>query len=460
MRIPNLITLLLACMLIACGRDFDEKEDSKEPPRNSENERTVSDSVRNFALTQSVECEDEIFCNAAVAKVIILDRGNIKYCTGVLVKEDILLTSSSCLSKSLRFPKVSCANTVISVLPGDTFRKQETIFCEEVIAASAVRDDIDPALRSSDYAFIKLKKKSSRKPIKVSKEGIVNNTSYTIWKADYENNRRSVLRSKVCTPFYNSYANPFSIKETSPLVTMRDCGFDEGSIGAPIIDIKGEVVGVVAGPLDKGVEGYVTSFLIEEMANIVHVSNLHCAYLPWENITPDFDLECSKDTSVLTLDRKRADILTNIDVHHKNFRDLQAELEVYEKYFLWDVIFRRKKNGFDFELDMGRPKCFQEIRSWIGEYTRWRGRVRTYAEIDVTLPHYELKTKLNRILKPISEIKDLGEKEFFITFNPASAYFQDNTYVSITREILGRSTKSEYESITNECESFEEQIDF
>lgn len=455
MHITNSIAILSFLLFMACGRNFEEGDKKKDPPRNSENERRVSDSVRNFALTQSVECEDEIFCNTAVAKVIVLDRGDIKYCTGVLVKEDILLTSSSCLAKSLRFPKVSCTNSIISVFPGDTFRKQETVFCDEVISASNIRDDLDPALRSSDYAFIKLKNKVTRKPVTVSKLGIDRNASYTIWKADYETNRVGVIRSKVCIPFYDSYANPFSSRKTSPLVTMRDCGFEEGSLGAPIINLKGEVVGVVAGSLDKSVEGYASSFLIEELADIMHVSNLHCSYLPWENISPDFDLECSKDTSVLSLDRKRSSILTNVEIHRRNFNNIQSELEVYEKYFIYDIIFRRMKNGFDFELDMGRPKCFQNIRDWIGEFTRWRGRVRTYAEISTTLPRYELKTKLNRILKPISEINDLGEKEFTVEFNPASSLFETNTYVTITRDVLGRTIRSEFENITDTCEAIE-----
>lgn len=453
MRLLNLIPLLLGLSLVvSCGRDFGEKDKKDRGPRDSENQRNVSDSVRNFALTQSIQCEDDIFCNPAVAKLVVLDRGNIKYCTGVLVKEDILLTSSSCLAKFMRFPKVSCANSAIVVFPGDTLRKQETVFCEETISASAVKDIDDPALRKADYAFLKLKSKVNRKPLEISKNGIQRNSPYTIWKSDFENTRVSVLRSQACLPFYDSYANPFSTKVTSPLVTMRDCNYEEGNLGAPITNIKGEVIGIVSGTLDKAVEGYASTFLIEELADIIHVNNMHCAYLPWENISPDFDLECSKDTSVLSLDRKRAATLKKIEIHRDNFYSIQSELEVYEKYFVWDIIFRRKKNGFDFEMDMGRPKCFDQINTWISEYTRWRGRVRTYAALDIKLPKYEIKTKLNRLLKPVSQIKDLGEKKFFVEFNPASAFFNDETYVTVTRKVLDREIKSEFENITNFCE--------
>lgn len=455
MRVLNLFTLFLSISIaMSCGRGFEEKEKKDSDNSTSRNQRNVSQSVRNFAQTQSIVCEDEIFCNSSVAKIIILDRGNINYCTGVLVKEDILLTSSSCLAKFMRFPKVNCANSAIVVFPGDTFRKQETVFCDETISASAVRSEDDPALRKADYAFLRLKSKVNRKPLKISKNGIQRNETYTIWKSDFENNRRSVLRSQACISFFDSYANPFSYKSTSPLITMRDCGFDEGSLGAPIINIRGEVLGVVAGTLDKSVEGYASTFLIEELAGIVHVNNLHCAYLPWENISPDFDLECSKDTSILNLDRKRSEILRQIDIHKDSFYHIQSELEVYEKYFVWDIIFRRKRNGFDFEIDMTKPKCFDQINSWIGEFSRWRGRVRTYASTTVKLPKYEIKTKLNRLLKPISKIEDLGEKEFFIEFNPASAFFDNETYVTVTREVFGREIKSEFEQIGNECGNY------
>jgi len=443
---------LFFCLIssLGCGRDLKE-EKNKNEPRDINNERQVSNATRDFIRTQSIECEDDIFCNPSVGKIVIIDRGELKYCTGTLVKDDMVMTSSSCLIKSLRFPKIGCANSAVIIFPGDTFRESESSFCDEVIQASSIRDDLDPALRKNDVAYIRLRSRIERRPLKISRDGFVKNNSYTIWKSDFENTRRSVLKSRPCFPFHNSYANPFSRKHTSPIVTLFDCQFEDGNLGAPLINIKGEVVGVVSGEVDKSVQNYASEFLIEEMAPILNVSNLHCAYFPWDQITPDFDLECSKNINITALDRKRASILSDAQVHYDNMIKIKKEVEVYERYFLWNAIFRQSKSGHTFEIDMGRPRCFKRISEWIGEFTRWRGRVRNYANRIIKLPFYKISTKLNRLLFPVSEVQDLGEKEFEVEFNPADAFFGQSTYVDITREVFGAQSTLDFEDITNVC---------
>jgi V8-like Glu-specific endopeptidase len=451
-KITQLSLALLVILNFSCGRDIKDKKKVSNNERDINNQRTVNQATRDFIKTQSIVCEDDIFCNASIGKLIVIDRGELKYCTATLVSPDTVMTSSSCLTRSMRFAGVGCANSAVVVFPGDSFRTPTSSFCKEIIQASKVNDSSDPALRKSDIAFIRLEKEIDRKPLKLARKGFNERLTYTIWKSDFENTRRAILRSRPCIPFFNSYANPFSEKKYSPIITVFDCKFEDGNLGAPLMNIRGEVVGVLSGEIDQAVVNYASRFLIEKMANILNVSNLACVSFPWDNITPNFDLECMKSIGVNQLDRKRSLLLSNPKVHYKNMMRIKNELEVYEKYFLWNIVFKKSKSGLEYELDMGRPKCFKDINAWIGEFTRWRGRIRSYAFKTIELPRYLLKTKLNRLLYPVSDPDDLGEKEFDIEFNPYDAFFNKSTYVDITRESFGGISTLEFDNVTDNCQ--------
>lgn len=451
-RISLLSILTIIALNVSCGRHINDKKDNDNDDRDNNNERTVSNATRDFIKTQSIVCEDDIFCNSSIGKLVVIHRGELKYCTATLVGPDIVMTSSSCLSRSMRFSGFECANSAVVVFPGDSFRTPTSAFCKNVIQASKIKDGEDPSLRKDDVAFIKLDKIVNRKPLKVARSGMSEKMTYTVWKSDFENTKVSVLKSRPCIPFFNSYANPYSEKKYSPMVTFFDCKFEDGNLGAPLINIKGEVVGVLSGEMDQAVANYASRFLIEEMANIFNVSNLACVAFPWDNITPNFDMECMKNINVNQLDLKRARILSDVKVHFRNMNKIKNELEVYERYFLWKIVFRQSKSGYEFEIDMGRPKCFQMINDWIGEFTRWRGRIRTYAYKEIQLPFYRLTTKLNRLLFPISEVEDLGEKDFSIEFNPYEAFFNKNTYVDITRETFGVRSTIDFDNVSDICQ--------
>lgn len=451
-RMTPILILLISTFSISCGRNINDKRKANNNRPDGNGERTVSQSTREFIKTQSIVCEDDIFCNSSIGKLVIIHRGDLKYCTATLVGPDTIMTSSSCLNRSMRFSGFECANSAVVVFPGDSFRTATSAFCKSVVQASNLKDELDPALRKDDVAFIKLDKIVNRKPLKVSRSGLKDKMTYTVWKSDFENTRTSVLRSRPCIPFYNSYASPYSAKKFSPMVTVFDCKFEDGNLGAPLINIKGEVVGVLSGELDQSVANYASRFLIEKMANIFHVSNLACVTFPWDNITPNFDLECLKSINVNQLDMKRAKLLSDAEVHYRNMSNIKKELEVYERYFLWNIVFRQSKSGIEFEIDLGRPKCFQKINDWIGEFTRWRRRVRTYAYKEIQLPLYRLSTKLNRLLYPVSEVQDIGEKEFVIEFNPYEAFFNKSTYVDITRETFGVRSTTDFDNISDTCQ--------
>lgn len=449
--------ILLVCSVgLSCGKKIDDSPGGTGGggDRDTRDDR-VSDTLKRFIEKQTHECEDELHCNESVAKLVVVDRQNVRYCTATLIGKDVLLTSSSCLPKTLRVPSLNCAANIFAIFPKTTFHNKEIVNCNKIVS-SDTNEEGDPALWNSDFAFIKLAKKVSRKTIKVSRKGMKEDIPYRFYKVDLENDYDASQKLEYCYPVYDTYANPFSSNRFSPLVTVRDCISETGNSGAPLIDFNEEIVGVFSGKLDKGVGTFITNtnLMIEPMAPIHHVANTACVRTPRMFNTSGLNPECRKGISTALLDRYRDQLLNSKKIHAKNMNDIKDELETPEKYFKWKVSFLMDSKGKSYEPHFGKPRCFFDIKSWIDEFKRVGGRIRSWSTIEVDVPNFRLETKLDRKLKPISFVADKGSKKYKVSFNPRYAFFQRNTNVVINSTFDGRQLNQRFESVTDSCSNY------
>lgn len=448
---------LLVCSVgLSCGKKIDDSPGGTGGggDRDTRDDR-VSDTLKRFIEKQTHECEDELHCNESVAKLVVVDRQNVRYCTATLIGKDVLLTSSSCLPKTLRVPSLNCAANIFAIFPKTTFHNKETVNCNKIVS-SDTNEEGDPALWNSDFAFIKLATKVSRKTIRVSRKGMKEDIPYRSYKVDFESDYDASQKLEYCYPVYDTYANPFSSNRFSPLVTVRDCISETGNSGAPLIDFNEEIVGVFSGKLDKGVGTYIsnTNLMIEPMAPIHNIANTACVKLPSSYNVAGINPECKKGISMALLDKYREQILYSKDIHQKNMDDIKFELETPVKYFKWNVNFKVGSKNRTYEPHFSKPKCFFDIKSWINEFKRVGGRIRSWATINIDVPNFKLETKLDRKLKAISYIADKGTKNYSVSFNPKYAYNQQNTVVVIRSEFDGRVLNDRYEGITDACSNY------
>lgn len=450
--LQNLTSIIMLLLLISCAKDFKNTEDNNQGRDDFRNDRRVTQSIKDFILTQEIECTDEIICNSSIAKIIVFDRARLRYCTASLVADDVLLTSASCLNSNMRFPKVACHNDLVAVFPGNSLHQEYRAFCDEIIQANTIKDNVDMALKKSDFAFIKLKNKVPRRPMVISRSGIESDKEHILWKSSVEDTYRSSLEPDSCIPLLESYANPFTLDQFSPMVTVKNCAYQEGNRGAPLLNIKGEIVGILSGKINNNVRDYISSLLIDELDSISYISNIHCIKTPFnKNDNIEFDDQCSQEINIGNLDHSRARLLGNIQIHNEHMSSLIEELNQNNNYFDWRFSFRRIFNGLELELDMIRPKCIKNINSWISEFTR-RRRVQATATKDITVPNYIISTRLTSDLKAVSIVEESGEKTFTINFSPSQAFFENSTRVEVQRDLFGSNRTSVYESITSDCE--------
>lgn len=451
-----ILALAIYSLAIGCGKKIDNSKSGS----NGDGDRfgrdgQITNTLRKFIQKQTHECTDELHCNESVAKLVVVDRQNVRYCTGTLISPDVILTSASCLPKSLRVPGLKCRTNIFTIFPKTTFLNKQVVNCKNIVS-SDTNEDVDPALWKSDFAFIKLDRSISRKAVKISRKGLKEDVPYRSYKVDFENDYDASQKLSYCFPIFNSYANPFSTGRFSPLVSVRDCENILGNGGSPLLNFSGEIVGLFSGKLDKGVGSYVTNtnLMIEPMAPIHHIANTACVKLPKSYDLAGVNPDCKKGITTALLDKYRNKILKSKLIHKKNMEDIKDELESPIKYFKWKVDFFVDSKGHSYEPHFVKPKCFFDIKTWIAEFTRRGGRIRPWTTVKIDVPDFRLETKLDRKLKPISYINHKGSKTYSISFNPRYAYYQNNTVVQIKSEFLGREHDQRFDDITDSCSQY------
>lgn len=451
-------------LLSSCAKKVEPEDDRGRESVRREQIR-IDEDIHTFFKTQSVICGDGckqsgqlLDIAGSVAKLVVYQRSKVRFCTGVLIGKDLIVTSSNCLERNTKLPNISCVNSVFAVFPESSDQEQVSAMCDSVVSSNIIDESVDPSLWRNDFAFIRLQKSVDREPVKISRKGMKEGQVLTSIKVDYLDDQLGSLETSACSPLYNSYANPFSNHWSSPMVPVVDCEFSEGNLGAPLFNKKGELVSLISAKMDPALTSTIMdqNMLEEGVAPIQHTSNFACARVPLAS-EKDFvpNLECYKSIDYSRLDRLRGDILSSKKVHRKNIEKIREELEAKNKYFEWNVDFVSSEKGMTHEAHYGAPKCFTGIEEWLPEFSRTRfGTLTVYGYGFINLRHnaYTLRTKLNRYLKPVSSLS-IGESKLYkVEFNPADAYFSGKTEVSVSAPLFGLDTTMKYSEVTDVCQ--------
>ncbi|MCO4755638.1 MAG: trypsin-like peptidase domain-containing protein [Bacteriovoracaceae bacterium] len=440
-------------LVVSCAKKVDKDIEDKNL-RTPRNQTQIDPVIHRFFQEQELLC-DTGACHPSVAKLVLFDRGALEFCSGVLVAPDVILTSSNCLTRNLKHPNISCLNNVFVIFPGSASMMQEKVRCDVVLSSNILEEDEDPALWRSDFAFLKLKSTPNRSYVSINRDGLELNKTYHQWKIDVDSERSATLKKSECKTLFDSYANPFSRQKYSPMITVSGCDYSEGNIGSPVFNDKGEVVALLSATMDQELRNYVLAndMLVEEIQPIQHVSNLACEDHAVSSSKSHRDSECNKRIDIVTLDKYRSRLLNSRKTHMQNMSWVESELEKEDKYFKWDVKFFSNKRGNTLEAHYGRPKCFFDVNSWVGEFSGgWRGRsIYTYGFIEVSHKSYLLETKLDSQLKPVSTLIEGEDKTYKVEFNPAGAFFDSITEVTISAPLQDFTSIQTYSNISDQC---------
>jgi hypothetical protein len=454
MRISTVLILLVS--LASCGKEIEDSAPQAEgryrAPSDSNQVPLPSISLEEFIKKQTLKCDSDESCPSNIVKLIVVDKGRYNTCTGSLIPGNRILTSSSCLPRSLQIPGLKCINRIFAIFPGNQFQAEEIVNCKTIEYAD-VNYPKDPVLWKQDHAVFKLDKKVSRLPQQVRAMGVDQSRSILSWKVSQINQFDSLLKSDECRVVYDSYANPFSTNRFSPMLTATDCSFSVGSIGSPVIQ-DDRIVATYTSEMESSLYLFLkqSDLLVDEIGEFFHLSNLACSnHFTNRYMQPS---QCEGERSTNRRDILRTKIMRSKSIHLDEMKAIEIEIETPNKFFVWDLKFYGDFRTATYEGHFTKPKCIFRTKDWIKKYRHRRLGRRTIdnkARIFIETPHYVFKTKLDTDLKAQSILSADAVKTYEIEFNPHSAYLKKTTDMKITSELHGEISSVVYEAVTADC---------
>lgn len=431
------VSLLLAS--IGCGK---RPKDSPGSQVERQTGPAISD-MEDYLEKQQVSCESGEVCPNYIAKIVVVNGSNVKFCTGLLVESDIVATSSSCLTSLLRMNNQNCKRDVHFYFPGLFGHQSERVGCANVIQASHVQAEVPVTLWRDDVSFLKLEKTVRfRRHLGISREGMNNHKNYLVWSIDQVDESNAFIRRQNCEALHNSYVNPLVTKESSPGMVLADCDFKNGMTGGPILDYRGRVRGIISQQMSQSVRRYLesTGLLTKPLSEMVHATSFSCAPTHLDSEVSD-ERECTKELSYATLDRLREDMLSPEFLFNELRMKFEEKISNGNIHFNFGVTF--VTNG-ESRIPQIFPKCFKNVNSWIGRLNTSRNAY----SYEMKIPNTIFKRAMDRYGKIFPAEITEGESGYWIQFSPKLVKNSRNSTVFLWNDSINLT----FQKITEVCQ--------
>ncbi len=426
----NCTLLALVLAAVSCGKEAEIKD--KKPVREQE---AVESAMEAELQKQSVVCDNGLSCPGSIAKIVIVDKDKLKFCTGVLVNGVTVATSSSCLTEGLRTSgdATRCAKDVHIFFPRFGISAAQRVKCRGMVFASPLPGK-DATLWRNDIAYIDLNvdpdDMRGRRYARLSRDGIEDRKFLTLWKVDADNGDVGVIRRDECQALSKSYVNPLSDTQFSPVMTMVGCEFKNGNTGGMLLGAGQKWRGLLSQPLATDMVKFLNNSgrLIEPLAPIVHVSNAACLPSVIDSDVPT-ERDCFKDLNVTQMDRRRADILSTTAPFEAIREQIIETFNKTRAYFKWDVELVKDDGQGTYRV-VASPRCMNPLEGWIGRV----GRRESKYVYSMTLPDWNLSLGFDRGSRLVSRSDESEKQKIYVQFSPKQANDTTRTYIYVWRQ--------------------------
>lgn len=434
---PLLALIVALASVTACGK----KSETKLPNIANPDIDPITGEIEERLQKQSVVCDNGISCPGSLAKIVVVDRNNFRYCTGFLVNSITMATSASCLSEGLRVSTDPnrCEKDVHIFFPRSGFNASRRVKCKQILYKSTLQGK-EPVLWRNDLVYFELAEPVYRRSVKLSRKGLQDNEQVTLWKVDADNDQVGVIRKQDCEVSLKSYVNPLSDSPFSPSITIVGCEFNKGNSGALVLGENGNSwKGVLSQPLSADLVRFLSNSgrLVEPLLPLVHISNSACLPSLLEADVP-VEQDCFKDLDLSQIDRRRAEMLSTEVPYEVTRKEIQDEVNLIRPYFDWqaDLVKDEVQSSFKIALI---PKCMRPMSGWIDNVGRGTRRV-TYS---MTVPDWKLILGFDRGVRLVSLLNTETTQRIFVQFSPRAAWSQKEVDISVWREsTVGRTFRN------------------
>jgi hypothetical protein len=210
--------------------------------------------ARTAAAAGELRCDFDGECHPSVALISVVTDQGLARCSGVLISEDEVLTNDHCVSLSLsaaarpdRLEEIPCGGEIYANFAPTNDATGFRAECRSIRYRSGER-----GIGSVDFAILKLAQKpGGRQPIVLARKGLSNGDETRVFRVQMDGDSgfggtQSLLR---CQASHRTFVYPQIDSADTPLMTLGDCPIVLGNSGAPVINVSGELSGIIQGYL-------------------------------------------------------------------------------------------------------------------------------------------------------------------------------------------------------------------
>src|SRR5665647_383137 len=364
--LPITLSLLAGLLLLlSCG-----KEAKTSSPRTDQTSNPITpDALERLLNQQEISCSAGQSCPDYLAKLVVVDKGRVKYCTGFLVNGDTVATTSSCLTDQTRQINGDCSQDIFLFFMGKgSSRKPIRVGCQKVLLYSNIDPNGDVEIWRDNVAFLQIDKRmSDRKHLSFSRDGIGDHKMFTTWVMDQMDAATAIIRQDDCEAVHNTFINPLVKNESSPSMTYAGCAANNGNVGAPLIDGRGKVRAMISKAINPGFKTH--PLLIKPLQEMLHATSFSCAPTIFDSEVQD-EKECSKVLDLTILDRLRGEMLSPERLFGELSKKLEDSVSLLSPYLKFGVKFHQTGDIREAEV---YPKCFKPFGEWLESFRGFKG---------------------------------------------------------------------------------------
>lgn len=272
--------ILPIAILVGCSPQKDQSGDSEQVHKITPPAGTETADVVNQA---DVYCADASDCNPAVGMMIEEEAEGIGTCTFFLVGADLAMTNGHCIPKGLQ-AGASCKGQIWLHFPTANGYQGEVIDCDSVVS---VREDVKKSGSPKiDYAVLRLSQSTNRPFLKIGRSGFQDQKSFKVISMSPQSQTAAVgkVASQNCKAIHNTLMLDSGRGDYSDNMRLAECDVVHGNSGSPILDEKGNVVGVMQATTDAAAVATLLSLYqvpqVEPMSPMGIATNFSCVELP------------------------------------------------------------------------------------------------------------------------------------------------------------------------------------
>lgn len=419
--------IILCALAMSCGKETKQTPGSNPPRR-----EPITSEMEGQLARQSLECDSGLSCPAGLAKIVIVDRGRLKTCTGFMVNALTVATTASCLTESLRISAEDptlCQRDLHVFFARSGFLEPARARCRKLLLVTPLVGK-DPVLWRHDLVYVEIEPMARRRSLRMDRSGVKDRETLAMWRVERENDEVSVIRRADCKAVLNSYVNPLSTTGFDPNFVISGCDLRPSYQGAPLLNEAGGWVGTYSLPVDPTIIDFILNQnrMTETLLPVGHVSNAACLPSLVDSNMPA-RRECGRSLNTDIFDVQRDSQLHDPAVFAGRLRELERLANATRDYLQWKgELVAHPEQGFRIKLV---PDCFKNVDAWVSRFGRNPDESEPYT---MELPDWQLVMGHDSGLRLAPFILQAPVRRIRVNFSPRAVKRQRLSPVSVAGE--------------------------